>query len=482
MSSRTLPFFLVLFTFLYACQNTTQSDEANTLGSDSTMQEENSAPLTTPQNSTNAYATDTNVSPPLGTVNVPTHRFKIDVSQGKTIEIKETGSSIVIPANAFVDANGHPIKGEVEIQFKEYHDVADILTSGIPMRMTAPDGSTGYMQSAGMFDIKGTSQGKAIFVAEGKTLDVNVASDYNDVTYDFWKFEKDQQQWINRGPTKAKNNPVKKRALKRIAKAPKVEKPILPYKFDKNKPVLEFDINYDNFPELKEMNGIVWQYAGDDDLRDPVKNKWIFQENWDKAEIEAFPYGNLYKLILKSNSKEFITTVSPSQSGEDFEKSMAEYSRKQNEYEANKLSIDDMKKLAEEKGNFIRSAKIEGFGIYNCDFMMRDDDNILVDAEFDFGAMIPGINKLATVYMIMDNRNIVSYSPLGTIRINPEAKTRMVAILPHQKYATISESEFDAMLDDIKAADGGQFKFKMSFKDKVIASLEQLKDTINLLV
>jgi hypothetical protein len=479
MSSRILPFFLVLFTFLYACQNTTQSDEANTLGGDSTMQEENNAPLTTPQN---AYATETNVSPPLETVSVPTHRFKINANQGKTIEIAATGSSIVIPANAFMDTNGNSITGVVEIQFKEYHDVAEILTSGIPMRMTAPDGSTGYMQSAGMFDIQGTAEGKAIFVAEGKALDVNIASDYNDVTYDFWKFEKDKQQWINRGPTKAKDNPVKKRTMRRVAKASKTVKPILPYKFDKNKPVLEFDINYDNFPELKEMNGIVWQYAGDDDLRDPVKNKWIFQENWDKAEIEAFPYGNLYKLILKSNSKEFITTVSPSQSGEDFEKSMAEYSRKQNEYEANKLSIEDMKELVQEQGDFIRSARIEGFGIYNCDYLMRDNDNILVDAKFDFGTMIPGINKLAKVYMIMDNRNIMSYAAIGKVSIDPTAKTRMVAILPQQKYATISESEFATMLDDIKAVDGGQYKFKMTFKDKVIASLKQLKDTINQLV
>lgn len=479
MNSRILPFFLALFTLLYACQNTTQSEEANTLDNKPAMQEESKTPSTT---TPNTYATPTNITPPLEDVSVPIHSFKVNAKKGKTIEIKETGSSIVIPANAFVDANGNPITGEVNIQFKEYHDVAEILTSGIPMSMIAPDGTTGYMQSAGMFDIQGTSEGKAIFIAEGKALDVNIASDYNDVTYDFWKFDKENQQWINRGPTKAKDNPVKKKALKRIAKTPKVEKPILPYKFDKNKPVLEFDINYDNFPELKEMNGIVWQYAGDDEKRDPVKNKWVFQENWDKAEIEPFPYGNLYKLVLKSNSKEFITTVSPNQSGEEFEKSMAEYSRKQKEYEANKVSIEEMKELVKEQRNFIRSARIEGFGIYNCDYMMRNNDDILVQAKFDFGTMIPGINKLAQVYMIMDNRNIVACPITGPIRINPDGKTRMVAILPHQKYATISESEFDKMMDEIQAADGGHYTFKMTFKDKVIASLQQLKDTINQLV
>lgn len=482
MNFKKLPFFLILFTLFYACQNTTQSEDSDTSVTGPTMQEELD-PLTSP--AADGYSTSTNVSPPIQQVNVPTRLFKIKAHESKTIEIKETGTSIVIPANAFVDANGVAIQGEVDIQFKEYHDIGDILASGIPMRMTSPDGSTGYMQSAGMFDIQGSSEGKAVFVAESKTLEVNLASNYNDATYDFWKFEKEKKQWMNRGVSEARPNEKKQKALKRIAKTKKPEKPILPYKFDKNKPVLEFDINYDNFPELKEMNGILWQYAGSDDTKNPVKNKWIYQEDWDAAEIEPFPSGNLYKLTLKNKKRAFITTVSPSQSGAEFEKSMAEYSRKQKEYEENKLSIADLKNLAEEQAEFLRTAQIDGFGIFNYDLMVKDEDNILVDAKFDFGTMIPGINRIAKVYMIVDNRNVVCYpsKDWSRVRISPTLSTKMMAILPGQKYATISEDEFKRIIDDIKAAEGTRsYTFKMSFKDQVIASLDDLKDALSRLV
>ncbi len=473
-----LSLLLIFFTLLYACQNTNQSEESLEIPTDTTMLEEENP------KSPDGFSTSTNVSPPLELTDVPVHQFKFNTQDAQTLEIKETGSSIVIPENAFVDANGQPIEGEVEIQFKEYHDIGDILASGIPMRMTAPDGSTGYMQSAGMFDIQGTADGTPIFIAEGKSVEVNLASDYNDATYDFWNYQEESKQWLNKGVSKARKNEQKEKVLNRIAKTPEIEKPVLPYRFDKNKPVLEFDINYETFPELKEMNGILWQYAGDDETKDPLKNKWIFKEHWDAAEIQPFPKGNLYRLELKNDTKSFITTVCPSQSGDEFEAAMAAYSRKQKEYEANKLTREDLLELAENQKAFVRSARLEGFGIYNYDLMIKDEDNILVDAKFDFGTMIPGINQLARVYMIVDNRNVVEYprQDWNKVRISPTAKTRMMAILPGQKYATITETQFEAMKAEIKQAEGTTFTFKMNYKDEVIASINRMKDIISNLV
>lgn len=482
MNRKIIPFFLILSIFLYACQNTTQSDESSTQSetTDQAAMQEESDLTSEAILSPDGYSTSTNVSPPIEQVTVPTHHFTFKGTEAKTINIKETGTSIVIPANVFVDADGNPIQGKVDIEFKEYHDVGDIIASGIPMRMTAPDGSTGYMQSAGMYEIQGESNGKPIFIKEGESIEINLASDYDDAVYDFWSFKRESKQWLNKGVTDAQPNPSKEKAMKRLAKAPKINQPLKPYKFDKNKPVLEFDINFSNLPELKEMHGILWQYAGDDDSKNPVKNKWVMQENWDAAEIEPFPSGNLYKLTLKNDKKSFVTTVCPSQSGEEFERSMLEYARKQKEYEANKLSISDLKQLAEDQKDFIRTAQLDGFGIYNYDLMVKDEDNILVDAKFDFGTMIPGINNLTTVYMIVDNRNVVCYpaSDWAKIRISPTAKTRMMAILPGKKYATISESEFAGLIDDIKKADGLKYTFKMSYEDRVIASLQEMKDII----
>ena len=82
-------------------------------------------------------------------------------------------------------------------------------------------------------------------------------------------------------------------------------------------------------------------------------------------------------------------------------------------------------------------------------------------------------------------RNVVCYPAVDwkKVRINPNVSTKMVAILPGKKYATISEDEFKTIIDDIKDAEGSRsYTFKMNFNDRVIASLDDLKDAIRRLV
>src|SRR6478736_1263421 len=55
-----------------------------------------------------------------------------DASQPQHLELP-SGSFIDIPANAFVDGKGNPVTGKVKLSFKEYHDAADIILSGIPL-------------------------------------------------------------------------------------------------------------------------------------------------------------------------------------------------------------------------------------------------------------------------------------------------------------------------------------------------------------
>ncbi len=487
MKIQNLFTLFLLTTFFYACQNITQNET-----SENTLNTPNTENINTKPLAPNAYATKTTVQPPLENVDVPLQSFTINAQKAQVIEIKETGTSIEIPANAFVDEQGNIIQGEVIIDFKEYHDVGDILASGIPMQMTAPDGSTGFMQSAGMFDIQGKvanqeegSGAKAIFIAEDKALKVNLASYKNDGEYDAWRLDEGNKQWLNKGLSQVEKNKNKAKALKYVEKNKPKATPIKPYKFDKNKPVLEFDINLKNFPELKEMNGVMWQYAGSDDTKDPAKNKWVYEENWDAVEVDPIKESNLYQLKLRNKFKEFTSVVCPSQSNDDFKKSMAEYNSKLKEYEENKVTYEDMQALAETQADFIRSYSVNGFGIYNYDLMMKDDEFIPLLADFDFGVKIPGAKQFTTVYMIYNDRNVVCYPPnqWSSIRIDPKGKTKMVAILPGNKFATISATEFEVLVDDIKEAKNSHYTFKMTYhKENAIASLEELKTIIEGLV
>ncbi len=476
--------YLILFffaAFFSACNNINTNDESSP--SDLTLDETTlnlEAPNETNTISPDGYATGRGIID-LKNIKVPNHVFEIDGNKAKTIEIKETGTTIEIPKNAFVDQNGKVIKGKVNISFKEYHDVGDIIASGIPMRLTAPDGSTGFMQSAGMFDIQGSAEGKPIFIAEDKKVDVNLASYHNDTDYDFWSFDRKNKQWLNKGLSKVKKNAKKIKTKNIIAKKESIKAPVQPYKFDKKKPVLEFDINYENFPELKEMGGVMWQYAGGNDAKNPVKNKWVLRENWDAAEIEPYEGSNLFRLTLKNKNKEFVTTICPSQNGEEFQKSMAAYSSKLKEYEKNKLTINELRELAESQADFIRSYSLDGFGIYNYDIMTKDDTNIPILADFDFDLMITGLKSLTNIYMITGDRNVVVYPPneWKRMRINPNVDTKLVALLPGNKYATISSEEFKLLLNDIRNSSNSSYTFKMHVNKQVIASLDELKYIIN---
>ena len=69
------------------------------------------------------------VAPPIKGVDVPFKDYKVEVAKGAVLETA-TGSTISIPANAFIDKDGNPIEGEVTIKFREFHDATDIIASG----------------------------------------------------------------------------------------------------------------------------------------------------------------------------------------------------------------------------------------------------------------------------------------------------------------------------------------------------------------
>ena len=214
------------------------------------------------------------VQPPLSKVDVAFQTFEMRPNEAKTIELAN-GTTIEIPADAFVDANGNPVTQDVEIRYREFHDAAAVLSSGIPMKVRQPDGQEAYMQTAGMFEINAYVAELPLQLAENKQIMVNMASNV-DGSYDFWNYDVKAGQWVNAGVNEPAINPKKEAAKVALAKMEKELKsknttaPVMPAKFDKSKPVLNFDVNYNVFPELQQMKGIVWQYSGNDSKMNPL--------------------------------------------------------------------------------------------------------------------------------------------------------------------------------------------------------------------
>lgn len=127
------------------------------------------------------------VKPPIAGVDVWKNTYTANPIQGGLVEYP-SGTKIFIPANAFVDANGNQVKEEVTIDYREFRDPVDILVSGIPMVYDSA-GQKGDFESAGMFEINASVNGKEVFLAPGKKVGVEFAVVDTASTFNFYRLD-----------------------------------------------------------------------------------------------------------------------------------------------------------------------------------------------------------------------------------------------------------------------------------------------------
>ncbi|MCB9189988.1 MAG: leucine-rich repeat domain-containing protein [Flavobacteriales bacterium] len=132
------------------------------------------------------------IQAPLPQITLPTTTEKINPLVKNTIEAE--GTLISIPADAFVDAQGNPVKGTVEITYQQYDDPLEIFLSGIPMKYDSGTVST-YFQSAGMFDIRANADGQEVFLAPDKQIKIDFASNSADRDFNFYSFNETSGSW-----------------------------------------------------------------------------------------------------------------------------------------------------------------------------------------------------------------------------------------------------------------------------------------------
>lgn len=466
MRTRFLIAFALLFSISLSFQNCTSDNASNST-------------------SNNAASVDTKttevvkqeITPPFNGINVPFHSFKMEGSKAQTFNL-DNGTSIEIPANAFVDANGNPINTPVQVSYREFHNATDILASGIPMKATHND-VEGNMQTAGMFEIDASTAESKVFLAEGKDINVNMASNVGGDNYDFWQLENESGSWTNKGTSTPTPNPKKQAAKKELANMKSVNSPVRPVKFDKSKTVLNFDLNLDGFPDLKNMKNIFWQYAGKG--QNPKDAKWIFQEKWQTADIKKGNRSNEYTLVLKNEQRNFSTTVCASQTGKEFDAAMATYEKEMASYKSSTLSKSEKEAFMDRQADFLRSVRINQLGIYNYDILMKNPENFLFAANFDFGKDVPKSYSKVNVYLITnDARSVVAfpYADRKNFGIDPGIDNQLVAILPNNKIATFSQKDFNDNLDAMSEANGKSYTFKMKVKSETINSMDDLSKAV----
>lgn len=119
--------------------------------------------------------------------------YKVETTEPSEVTT-ETGTVLKIPANAFVDEQGNVIQGEVTINYREFQDPIDFLTSGIPMTLNH-NGNFAFYNSAGMFEIDAQYKGNAVDLQAGKEIEVSMEMSQQLNNLNFYEYDETKKAW-----------------------------------------------------------------------------------------------------------------------------------------------------------------------------------------------------------------------------------------------------------------------------------------------
>ena len=115
----------------------------------------------------------------------------------------ESGSKIMVPADAFVDQGGNPVSGNVELRYREFRDAAEIFIGGIPMEYDTAN-QTHTMESAAMLEISAWQNGQALQLKEGKNIEVQYVSNYGSRDFSVYYLDTLARNWVYQGKDEVK--------------------------------------------------------------------------------------------------------------------------------------------------------------------------------------------------------------------------------------------------------------------------------------
>lgn len=328
--------------------------------------------ITKTKNSNTAF-----INSPAGFIKPQVTKYKIDAQKGGEIVVNK--SKIVIPKNAFVNTKGVSITGEVTIEYNEFHHPVDIMLSGIPMLYDSANIKSNF-ESAGMFQINGTQNGENLEIHPEKSLEVKMASFNSENKFNQYYLDTIARNWVylkkdvvvplkvdeqktnndNKTISSEKIKDLKKKievvipakidSLEKVYTAKSKAIPVIPQPLKPSKatgrPTFKLDGNYDEFPELKAFDNLVFE-VGDENLN---YNKSFHEITWSDVKITEGPQrGKNYVLNLSYRSKREKLIVYPVLSGNDLVKAENLYASKLKEYETQlqKRTEKENKLLAE---------------------------------------------------------------------------------------------------------------------------------------
>ncbi|MCR9171303.1 MAG: hypothetical protein NXI10_02340 [bacterium] len=403
--------------------------------------------------------------------------FRIIHNKRHTIRTDE-GTRIEVPENAFVyKDDGKPVEGEVELEFSEYSNRGEIIASDITMVHTKENGEEEVFESAGMFEISASQDGRELELAEGKEIKVELATDV-DGPFDFWQLNEEGTNWELKDtdcqPIKNPYIEEQEEEMRQLETQiqPTPKKPV---KYQKGDQL--FDIKLAGFSSdyLRDMNGVMWKYSGTDPKLNPA-NIGAFATTYKLVHLDTTEQPFLeYRLTFESNdNRELTIDAVPIYQGKLLDrknKLMAEIMARTVAASKEMKKISDQ--LKREKA-LLRVFNVDELAVYNYDVYYYDPKvtHFVADFSLEGGGDIAGMS----FYLLPTDRRIVVQYYEGSFEkfsINPDIKNRLIAIDTDNQVYYLSSRDLRKM--NLKKREPGstiQFKLKKHIKIEDPTELE----------
>ncbi|MBI3511374.1 MAG: hypothetical protein HY064_11975 [Bacteroidetes bacterium] len=396
------------------------------------------------------------IAPPLKGMNISFTDFKISSAKGGTVTYN-SGSKLIFPENAFVDANGKSVNGNVDIHYREFHDPVDVFLAGIPMQYDSA-GKTFQFESAGMMEVTASMNGTPVYLDKNKNVQIQFASENSDSKFSVYLFDTTAGNWIFKGknnvqqPVSASQLTPKQKAQKEkddqaklsalqtqrddgIAESYRMNavpaQPRVPIHADKTKHRFPIDCDPREFPEILAYKDVIWTV---DESKENFDTK-AYDIQWEDFKISKGTEEGKYILTLKKGTTVLKLDVYPSYEGTGLENATKEYDKLYQQYSDALAKRDKAEQTArsnyeiavnngglaylvsshvndavnvEVTDNFMRVFTISNFGIYNCDCAGDYPGNtrvVLAMKDADGKAM----NDLTSLYLV-DRHHFGLYS------------------------------------------------------------------------
>jgi len=346
------------------------------------------------------------VHPPITAADVPYATYTIENQKGGTISYA-SGSTIVIPANAFLDEKGQPVKGNVEVKYREFADQLDIFLSGIPMVYDS-GGHRFNFESAGMCDFTASQKGTSLQINPQAPLTINMVSGNSDNDFSLYYLDKEKQQWINKGVAKLSVVNPEIGADPALPPTPEASlvKPVMPEKITGDMPVIKVKIDSNAYAELKDFDNLQFQL----DEKETRFHPEDANVEWEDFRLNKRNGKGLYEICFSTKKQSKSYLAKPVLDEKDFNKGLINYQLKLEAYEKKMKEIELQRenwvkfKKEEDKRNkqqlmeksrkedslitaenektkqyningmsrTLRSFDVRNFGVWNCDRRYKD--------------------------------------------------------------------------------------------------------------